>query len=88
MFCAEEASSLSINDPEIRMVVQLLSFLSIIYLTRYVERVVIRMKDSILEERSWIHMTLSESLLGQYGTNEPVFSSDISFRDYSRPRMH
>ena len=30
-------------------------------------------------------MTLFESLLGEYGTNEPILSSDISFRDYSRP---
>ena len=30
-------------------------------------------------------MTLFEFLMGQYGTNEPILSSDISFRDYSRP---
>lgn len=30
-------------------------------------------------------MTLFESLLEIYGTNEPIFFSDISFKDYSRP---
>lgn len=30
-------------------------------------------------------MTLFEFLMGQYGTNEPILSSYISFRDYSRP---
>lgn len=30
-------------------------------------------------------MTLFESILQQYGTNEPILSSDISFQDYSRP---
>lgn len=30
-------------------------------------------------------MTLFESILEQYGTNEPILSSDISFQDYSRP---
>ena len=30
-------------------------------------------------------MNLYESLLQQYGTNEPIFSADISFQNYSRP---
>ncbi len=30
-------------------------------------------------------MTLYDSLLQTYGTNEPIFSSDISFEAYSRP---
>lgn len=30
-------------------------------------------------------MTLYEKLLQEYGTNEPIFLSDISFEDYSRP---
>ena len=30
-------------------------------------------------------MTLYDSLLQTYGTNEPIFSSEISFEDYSRP---
>lgn len=30
-------------------------------------------------------MTLYDSLLKTYGTNEPIFSSEISFEDYSRP---
>ena len=33
-------------------------------------------------------MTLLESILQQYGTNEPIFSSEISFRDYSRPWIY
>ena len=30
-------------------------------------------------------MTLYEYLLQQYGTNEPIISADIAFKDYSRP---
>ena len=30
-------------------------------------------------------MTLYEYLLQQYGTNEPIISTDISFKEYSRP---
>ena len=30
-------------------------------------------------------MTLYESLLKQYGANEPIFSADIKFQSYSRP---
>lgn len=30
-------------------------------------------------------MTLYKTLLLEYGTNEPIFLSDISFEDYSRP---
>lgn len=30
-------------------------------------------------------MTLLESLLQKYGTNEPIFTSDISFQGHSRP---
>lgn len=30
-------------------------------------------------------MTLYDSLLETYGTNEPIFSSEICFEDYSRP---
>lgn len=30
-------------------------------------------------------MTLYEALLRQYGTNEPIISADISFKNYSRP---
>lgn len=30
-------------------------------------------------------MNLYESLLQQYGTNEPIISTDISFQNYSRP---
>ena len=30
-------------------------------------------------------MTLYEYLLQQYGTNEPIISADISFKEYSRP---
>lgn len=30
-------------------------------------------------------MTLYEYLLQQYGTNEPILSADISFKEYSRP---
>lgn len=30
-------------------------------------------------------MTLFDSLLLTYGTNEPIFSSDISYKDYSQP---
>ena len=30
-------------------------------------------------------MTLYDSLLQTYGTNEPIFASDISFETYSRP---
>lgn len=30
-------------------------------------------------------MTLYDSLLENYGTNEPIFLSEISFEDYSRP---
>lgn len=30
-------------------------------------------------------MALYDSLLETYGTNEPIFSSEISFEDYSRP---
>ena len=33
-------------------------------------------------------MTLLESILQQYGTNEPIFSSEISFQDYSRPWIY
>ena len=30
-------------------------------------------------------MTLYEYLLQQYGTNEPIISADIVFKNYSRP---
>ena len=30
-------------------------------------------------------MTLFEALLEQYGTNEPILSTDITFECYSRP---
>lgn len=30
-------------------------------------------------------MTLYDSLLQTYGTNEPIFSNEITFKDYSRP---
>ena len=30
-------------------------------------------------------MTLYDSLLETYGTNEPIFSNEICFEDYSRP---
>ena len=33
-------------------------------------------------------MTLFEAILQQYGTNEPILSSEISFQDYSRPWIH
>jgi len=33
-------------------------------------------------------MTLLESILQQYGTNEPIFSSEINFQDYSRPWIY
>ncbi len=33
-------------------------------------------------------MTLFESILQQYGTNEPILSSEISFQDYSRPWIY
>ena len=33
-------------------------------------------------------MTLFETLLRQYGTNEPILSSEISFQDYSRPWIY
>ena len=33
-------------------------------------------------------MTLLESILQQYGTNEPIFSSEISFQNYSRPWIY
>jgi hypothetical protein len=33
-------------------------------------------------------MTLFESILQQYGVNEPILSSEISFRDYSRPWIY
>lgn len=33
-------------------------------------------------------MTLFESILQQYGTNEPILSSDIVFKDYSRPWIY
>lgn len=33
-------------------------------------------------------MTLFESILQQYGTNEPILSSDIVFQDYSRPWIY
>ena len=33
-------------------------------------------------------MTLFESILQQYGTNEPIFSSEINFQDYSRPWIY
>ena len=33
-------------------------------------------------------MTFFESILQQYGTNEPILSSDISFQDYSRPWIY
>lgn len=33
-------------------------------------------------------MTLFESILQQYGTNEPIISSDISFQNYSRPWIY
>lgn len=33
-------------------------------------------------------MTLFESILQQYGTNEPILSSEITFHDYSRPWIY
>ena len=30
-------------------------------------------------------MTLYDSLLQTYGTNEPIFSNEITFKNYSRP---
>ncbi len=33
-------------------------------------------------------MTLFESILQKYGTNEPILSSEISFQDYSRPWIY
>lgn len=33
-------------------------------------------------------MTLLESLLQQYGVNEPILSSELSFEDYSRPWIY
>lgn len=33
-------------------------------------------------------MTLFESLLQQYGVNEPILSSELSFEDYSRPWIY
>ena len=33
-------------------------------------------------------MTLFETILQQYGTNEPILSSEISFQDYSRPWIY
>ncbi len=33
-------------------------------------------------------MTLFESILRQYGTNEPILSSEIAFQDYSRPWIY
>ena len=36
-------------------------------------------------ERWCMLMTFYEYLLQQYGTNEPILSADITFKDYSRP---
>ena len=36
-------------------------------------------------ERRCVWMTLYEYLLQQYGTNEPIISADIVFKNYSRP---
>ena len=36
-------------------------------------------------ERRCLLMTLYEYLLQQYGTNEPIVSADITFKNYSRP---
>lgn len=33
-------------------------------------------------------MTLFESILQQYGTNEPILSSEITFQEYSRPWIY
>ena len=33
-------------------------------------------------------MTLFESILQQYGTNEPILSSEVSFQGYSRPWIY
>lgn len=33
-------------------------------------------------------MTFFESLLQKYGTNEPIFSSEIAFQNYSRPWIY
>ena len=33
-------------------------------------------------------MTLFESILQKYGTNEPIFSSEIAFQNYSRPWIY
>lgn len=33
-------------------------------------------------------MDLFESILQQYGTNEPILSSEITFQDYSRPWIY
>ncbi len=33
-------------------------------------------------------MSLFEAILQKYGTNEPILSSDISFRDYSKPWIY
>ena len=38
-----------------------------------------------MEKGDAYYMTLFDSLVQIYGTNEPIFSSEITFKDYSRP---
>ena len=42
-------------------------------------------EQSYVNRKKLIPITLFESLFQQYGTNEPILFSDISFLEYSRP---
>lgn len=54
-------------------------------MTQRVENVILIIQIGLPLERSYITMTLFDSLLQTYGYNEPILSTEIVYQSYSRP---